>query len=165
MLTSPAVAGDKGGMAVRFSTATTKKSSIEVMVAPYGTTAAFLGVQLIYYDGANWHPAYVVYDFANEKWQYRDSAATLQDIPGATKKLPYHATRTYWTRIRLVVDHDTGKYVSLQVGEDVYDLSEYDIQEAVNTDEENLAAGFYIEASTTTAVTAHIAECLVLQEP
>lgn len=93
---------------------------------------------------------------------YRNSAGTIIEIPNWDYKL--YAATTPWYRIKMIVDQDTSKYVSLQANDYRFDMSNLDGQKSTTAAASNVQVALGIAAIDNTQPKVYFDDVVVTEE-
>ena len=139
-LTPPAGANKFAGMNRLIPVPESKSIGLECV---FGMEYEFVG-KVHWRMAANYgsvsHKAEVKYDQTTKKWSIYTSAGFVE-IPNSTMTIGVY-TNTF-TRIKLIVDFNTDKYVKLFVNHHLYDLSAYDCSGSMGAAGEQLVLNIY----------------------
>ena len=100
---------------------------------------------IIFYDGANLHEAYLLYDPVNSKWQYKNSAGSLVDISGGSQSLAAGANH----HLVITVDFYNDKYGYILCDNKKFDLRTISLYTAASATK--VSAVFQYGTATATA--------------
>lgn len=81
-------------------------------------------MEMVLYDGTTAYNPYLYYDYAAQKWQYRDGNNQMVDLLTSWDPL---LTRPPFHTVKLVTDLDAGAYVRVIIDSESTDLADIDL--------------------------------------
>jgi len=124
------------------------------------TNEDVVSFELYWYDGTALHLAALQYLPPEMKWQYFASDGTWKDIPGGDQNLG----QAKFHRVKMIVDFEHNKYVSLQCDDKVMDISDLSFQVTPSTVRGTFKALFKVTAETAARAEAYFDNIFVKEE-
>jgi len=120
--------------------------------------AASLDHLLTWYDETNSHAAGIRVNRTNATGQYMNSGATWTTIAGVTWN---YAKTPVWNKLRLSIDLETNKYISLALNHQLTDLSAISFAVSADAAIQRLALSLVVTAAHASVCTFHIDQLLL----
>lgn len=145
-----------------FGLPSTSKVGFQFVWHMPGADAEYMTQSLDFYDGTTLHQASVRYDFANTKWQYRDTASVWQDISGATQDLAIAGNPWHFTKVTVDFAEDT--FLRLYSNASSWDLSSISLRTTASSNSEEMAVAIRFDALGSSQRKLYIDEVAITEE-
>lgn len=154
------ITGDrKGEMTREFSVTPDLTMRASVRFSLSSTGMAYFHLALGRHTPTTFYVAWVRYNVAGKKWQYREDEITWTDILGGAQDLKLDPDT--WHLIQLEVNFSTGKFSSLKVGPLSIDMSTIDMWKTTDTYTEYATVVISAESDGTDPTDAYVDDAFV----